>query len=65
MQKNKFMDNKQTGKQMPENAELVVGLDIGTTKIAAIVGYKNEHGKVEILSVGKSESLGFLPWCSC
>ena len=52
------MDNKQTGKQMPENAELVVGLDIGTTKIAAIVGYKNEHGKVEILSVGKSESLG-------
>ena len=52
------MDNKPTQKQMPENAELVVGLDIGTTKIAAIVGYKNEHGKVEILSVGKSESLG-------
>lgn len=52
------MDNKQTVKKMPENAELVVGLDIGTTKIAAIVGYKNEHGKVEILSVGKSESLG-------
>ena len=42
------MDNKHVGKQMPENAELVVGLDIGTTKIAAIVGYKNEHGKVEI-----------------
>ena len=36
------MDNKQPGKKMPENAELVVGLDIGTTKIAAIVGYKNE-----------------------
>lgn len=52
------MDNKPTQKQMPENAELVVGLDIGTTKIAAIVGYKNDHGKVEILSIGKSESLG-------
>ncbi|MCW3078310.1 MAG: ftsA [Bacteroidetes bacterium] len=39
-------------------SELVVGLDIGTTKIAAIVGRKNEFGKVEILGVGKSESLG-------
>lgn len=51
------MENKQE-KRIPENAELVVGLDIGTTKIAAIVGYKNEHGKVEILSIGKAESLG-------
>jgi cell division protein FtsA len=39
-------------------SELVVGLDIGTTKIAAIVGRKNEFGKVEILGIGKSESLG-------
>jgi cell division protein FtsA len=39
-------------------SELVVGLDIGTTKIAAIVGRKNEFGKIEILGVGKSESLG-------
>lgn len=45
-------------KKAPENVELIVGLDIGTTKIAAIVGYKNEFGKVEILSVGKAESLG-------
>ncbi len=52
------MESKQTEKRIPENAELIVGLDIGTTKIAAIVGYKNEFGKVEILSVGKSESLG-------
>lgn len=40
------------------NADVIVGLDIGTTKIAAIIGFKNEHGKVEIISVGKSESLG-------
>jgi cell division protein FtsA len=39
-------------------SELVVGVDIGTTKIAAIVGRKNEFGKIEILGVGKSESLG-------
>ncbi|MGZ4099615.1 MAG: cell division protein FtsA [Bacteroidia bacterium] len=50
-------------KQLNQNnqnlaSELVVGLDIGTTKIAAIVGRKNEFGKVEILGIGKSESLG-------
>jgi cell division protein FtsA len=39
-------------------SDLVVGLDIGTTKIAAIVGRKNEHGKIEILGIGKAESLG-------
>ncbi|MGE0568457.1 MAG: cell division protein FtsA [Bacteroidia bacterium] len=39
-------------------SELVVGLDIGTTKIAALVGRKNEFGKIEILGIGKSESLG-------
>ncbi len=50
-------------KQLNQNnqnlaSELVVGLDIGTTKICAIVGRKNEFGKVEILGVGKAESLG-------
>lgn len=39
-------------------SNLVVGLDIGTTKIVAIVGRKNEHGKLEILGMGKSESIG-------
>ncbi|PHR45095.1 MAG: cell division protein FtsA [Fluviicola sp.] len=39
-------------------SEIVVGLDIGTTKIACFVGRKNEHGKIEILSMGKTESLG-------
>ncbi len=41
-------------------SEIVVGLDIGTTKIACIVGRKNEHGKIEILSMGKTESLGVM-----
>ncbi len=39
-------------------SRLVVGLDIGTTKIACFVGQKNEHGKLEILSFGQAESLG-------
>jgi len=37
---------------------VVVGLDIGTTKIACFVGRKTEHDKIEILSMGKSESVG-------
>jgi len=41
-----------------ENSNIVVGLDIGTTKIACIVGRKDEHGKIEILGIGKSESQG-------
>lgn len=39
-------------------SEIVVGLDIGTTKIACIVGRRTEHGKIEILSIGKAESVG-------
>lgn len=35
-----------------------VGLDIGTTKIVAMVGRKNEYGKLEILGIGRSKSLG-------
>ncbi len=38
--------------------EIIVGLDIGTTKIACIVGQKNEFGKIEILGSGKTESIG-------
>ena len=41
-----------------ENQEIVAGLDIGTTKIACIVGRKNEQGKIEILGMGKSRSDG-------
>ena len=42
-----------------ENKEsIAVGLDIGTTKIVAMIGKKNEYGKLEILGLGKSKSLG-------
>ena len=41
-----------------EHEKIVVGLDIGTTKICAIVGRKNEFGKLEVLGMGKAESEG-------
>ena len=41
-----------------ENENIAVGLDIGTTKIVAMIGRKNEYGKLEILGIGKSKSLG-------
>ncbi|MGD1960653.1 MAG: cell division protein FtsA [Fulvivirga sp.] len=43
-----------------ENDKIVVGLDIGTTKICAIVGRKNEFGKLEVLGMGKAESDGVI-----
>lgn len=45
------MENK---KQQP----VIVGLDIGTTKVVAIAGRKNEFGKLEIIGFGQAESLG-------
>jgi len=39
-------------------SEIIVGLDIGTTKIAAIVGRRNENNKIEILGFGRTESIG-------
>src|SRR5690606_41562337 len=37
---------------------IIVGLDIGTTKVVAIAGRKNEYGKLEILGFGKTDSAG-------
>jgi cell division protein FtsA len=45
---------------MSDIKKVIVGLDIGTTKVCAIVGAKNEHGKVEILGMGKADSLGVI-----
>jgi cell division protein FtsA len=40
--------------------DLVVALDIGTTKVCAVAGRKNEYGKLEILGVGKVDSVGVM-----
>jgi cell division protein FtsA len=41
-----------------KSSPIVVGLDIGTTKICAIVGRRNKNGKIEVLGIGKAESAG-------
>jgi len=43
---------------MESNERVIVGLDIGTTKIACLVGKKNEYGKLDILGMGQAESVG-------
>ncbi|NQW35973.1 MAG: cell division protein FtsA [Flavobacteriales bacterium] len=41
-----------------EQNNIAVGLDIGTTKIVAMIGRKNDYDKIEILGIGKAKSLG-------
>ncbi len=43
-----------------EEDKIIVGLDIGTTKICVIVGRKNDYGKLEILGMGKAVSDGVI-----
>jgi cell division protein FtsA len=43
-----------------KTTDLVVALDIGTTKVCAVAGRKNEYGKLEILGVGKVDSVGVM-----
>jgi len=38
--------------------QVAVGLDIGTTKIVAMIGRMNEYGKIEVLGIGKAKSMG-------
>ena len=39
-------------------SELIVGLDIGTTKICAVVGEPNDRGGLDIVGIGTSPSTG-------
>ena len=41
-------------------SEIVVGLDIGTTKITVLVGEKDQYGKLDILGTGKAVSNGVM-----
>jgi len=43
-----------------DQSEIIVGLDIGTTKIAVIIGRKDSNGKIEILGSGKTDSVGVM-----
>ena len=44
--------------EIDKSRNIVVGLDIGTTKISLMVGKMNEYKKLEIVAQGKSESYG-------
>jgi cell division protein FtsA len=45
---------------VPQSSDVVVALDIGTTKVCALAGRKNVHGKLEIIGIGKVDSVGVL-----
>lgn len=45
---------------IPQAHDVVVALDIGTTKVCCLAGRRNTHGKLEIIGVGKVESAGVL-----
>lgn len=40
------------------SSDIIVGLDIGTTKVSIIIGRKNQYDKIEILATGKAVSSG-------
>ena len=41
-----------------KNSNIVVGLDIGTSKVVCIVGTRDENGQLEIISLGSYPSSG-------
>jgi len=45
-------------KDIINSSDIIVGLDIGTTKVSIIIGRKNQYDKIEILATGKSVSSG-------
>ena len=47
-----------TYQEIQEQPQIVVGLDIGTTKIATIIGFQNSDGKIDVMGYGKGESTG-------
>lgn len=43
---------------MGKESNLVIGLDIGTTKVCAIVGEVNNHNEIDIIGIGTHPSYG-------
>lgn len=50
--------NYEEKKQKIDQQDLVAAIDIGTTKIVAIVGKKEENERVKIIGIGKAPSIG-------
>ncbi len=47
-------------KKTQETREVIVAIDIGTTKVCAIAGYRDMHDRFHVLSVGRVSSEGVL-----
>jgi cell division protein FtsA len=45
-------------KEIQEQPQIIAGLDIGTTKVAIIIGFQNSDGKIDVLGYGKGDSMG-------
>jgi len=43
---------------MSHNENLIAAIDIGTTKVVAIIGKRKENGRIEILGISKTPSTG-------
>ena len=41
-----------------ERDNIIVGLDIGTTKVCAIIGELNEDGQINVIGIGNNPSRG-------
>ena len=57
------MDNfeqQQTANNAKQLGQIIVGIDVGTTKIAVFVGSRQKGGKVNIIGMGKSASVGVI-----
>ncbi len=55
------MENSQqntTVSSMNDKEKMVVGIDVGTTKIAVFIGKKDENGNVKIIGMGRTDSVG-------
>lgn len=51
------MENAE-GTKTIKKEKVVVGIDVGTTKIAVFIGKKNDDGTIEIIGMGKTQSVG-------
>ncbi len=43
---------------MAKSNNIVAAVDVGSTKVVVVAGRKNEEGKIEVLGVGKTRSMG-------
>ena len=53
-------NNPTTKGRKEQTQDIVAALDIGTTKVCAMVGRMNEHDRIEVLGMGKVDSEGVL-----